>query len=434
LRVLRDGIWALVVLVAVGVGVGLAATQLQPVRYQTDGTVVVSPSRGFLDTQGADALPAITDTITRLVKSPAVLQPTAQFWAASAPTAQERQKRLKTASLTWLDNHVSAQQVAASSIIKISAVSSRRHDAQDLATAAINALTQVVDQRPGSQRGKGIVVRGFLTADQGKVSPTPTRNLLLGANAGLLLGLVGALMLGSARRRLRRPEDTAAELGVPLLGRVQLPRKGRVGEDSGLTAARARLALLKPRGGSAVYLLTGAVGPDRIAQVGEGLARLYAGSSSRVLLVDADLSSRSATQLLDLSDRPGLGELLNGHAPQADQDPGFLQQLLATSEADDGPGRLTVLPAGSKLGDPASALGGQGLAKALDGFRHDYDVVVVVGPGVDRPGEVIPLLAAADRAILLAPDGLPAQRLRPARELADALADRVAGTLVVNRA
>src|SRR5205823_12137361 len=109
-----------------------------------------------------------------------------------------------------------------SSILKITATASSQTESSQLATAAGQALAQVVNATGQSSGAPGIFVQIFAPPEaNGKVSPTPARNLFIGGDAGLILGIVAALALGARRRRLRRPEDIADALGAPLIGFVR---------------------------------------------------------------------------------------------------------------------------------------------------------------------------------------------------------------------
>jgi hypothetical protein len=69
----------------------------------------------------------------------------------------------------------------------------------------------------------------------------------------------------------------------------------------------------------------------------------------------------------------------------------------------------------------------------LQSLRLQYDFVLVVGPGLDRPAEVIPLVSACDWSVLVTPRGERAKALDAAHGMADALAGRVAGALIIDR-
>jgi capsular polysaccharide biosynthesis protein len=450
LRVLRDGVPAVIALTLLGLALALVATSLQPTQYQSEATIVVGSSRGFLEPEWADGLSPVASTVTRLASSKAVLDAAAREYVASAPNPRvAASRRDEVDDFDWLEDHLTARQVADSGIVELSAEAETQRDARDLTRAGAASLKEKISEGPGSipattSRGagsgtegaRGIVVRDFETTDEGQVSPTPLRNLVLGGNVGLVLGIVGGLALGARRRRLRRPDEMAAELGIPILASVRASDTAD-GVPRGLSAARARLQRLGDPDHGTVFLLTGTARPERTAQIGEALARAFA-SSGRTVLVDADLDGQHATRNLEVEGMPGLGELLDGRATQ----PGLLrpEQVLVTTvegDNDDGgeDGRLEVLPAGERPGNVAASLGAPTLARSIQSLRLRYEFVIVIGPGLDRPEEVIPLAAVTDWSVLVTPRGERARTFEAARDLAltDALAGRVAGAIIVDR-
>jgi nucleotide-binding universal stress UspA family protein len=378
----------------------------------------------------------VTSTVTRLAGSAAVIDGTQQeYIAASTDRSTIRARRLE-ATQGWVRDHLTARQVADSGIVELAGKAGNQADARALTQAAATSLKKAIEETPGtstgtSSRPRGVAIRDFQTADEGLVSPTPVRNLVLGGNVGLLLGVVAGLGLGARRRRLRRPDEMAAELGIPILATVRSGDSGD-GVPRALGAARARLQRLSEPDHGTVFLLTGTARAERAAELGEALARVFA-ASSRTLLVDADLSQQHASRHLDVDGLPGLGELLNGRGPQQLLRP---EQVLVTTVNGAGPeAEIEMLPAGERPTDVAAALSGSALARSIQNLRLRYEFVIVVGPGFDRPEEVIPLATVSDWTVLVTPRGERASTFEAmnAMALTDALAGRVAGAIIVDR-
>jgi Mrp family chromosome partitioning ATPase/capsular polysaccharide biosynthesis protein len=434
-RVLRDGLPAVILLLLLGLGAGAAFTAIQPREYQSVATLVAGSSRGFLEPESSSGLAPVTSTVTRLAGSAAVIEGTQREYIASAPDSTTIRRRRREASLAWVRKHLTARQVADSGIVELAGTGGNQKDARALTQAAATSLKSAIETDGSStdSRGRagGIAIRDFQTADDGLVSPTPVRNLVLGGNVGLLLGIVAGLGLGARRRRLRRPDEMAAELGIPILATVS-SGDARESMPRALGAARARLQRLSEPDHGTVFLLTGTARAERAAELGESLARVFA-ASSRTLLVDADLSQQHASRHLDVDGLPGLGELLNGRGPQQLLRP---EQVLVTTVNGTGPeAEIEMLPAGEKPADVAAALSGSALARSIQNLRLRYEFVIVVGPGFDRPEEVIPLASVSDWTVLVTPRGERASTFEAMNALAltDALAGRVAGAIIVDR-
>jgi Mrp family chromosome partitioning ATPase len=426
LQLARDGWFALVVLVAAGVACGLLAGRLQPVSYESVGTMVVSPNSGFLDPAHADQLSALTTTVERLADTPAVLDPARLAFLRSAGTPARRRARAAL-DTTWISRHLRLTQPQTSSIIELTGAAGTQRDARDLTSAAVLSLARVINNlgtaSPGGKQNiTGISVHVFARADdQGKVSPTPSRNLIIGTNLGLLLGIPAALGLGAMRRRLRRPQDLTAVLDAPVLARVRTG-KHAIG-DPGVSLARAQMQALGLGERGDIVLITGTVSAERIADIATRLARSFTETHRRAVLVDADLANGSASRDLHVSDHPGLGDSLNG---QTFTHKAYAEMVVATG----GPTPLMVLPAGATFPDPSAALGDRRLPGVVDSLRNDYDVIVIAGPSLDRRAEIVAITPLIDHALVVTVAGTRADRLEAAR----LLGRRIFGILLVDRA
>jgi succinoglycan biosynthesis transport protein ExoP len=429
MRVFRDGWVAFVIVVAAALAAAALVTLRQPTLYGAKGVLIVSPVRGFLDPSGAGNLATIADTIRRLPSTTALTTDTLARYRQSARSGATAADR-GAATADWISGHVTADRIPGSSMIEVNGTAGTQADAVDLTRASVAALAAYVNQSPSSslpdQFPAGVsVLTPTVGAAEGKVSPAPLRNNLIGLNAGVLLGILAALALGLARRKLRRPAEVAEELGIPVLGVVSGSRRPRPLPDRGVAAARARL--YAQTGPHTVLLLTGTAKAKRIAQVGEELARSVLDSGRTALLVDADLSGRATTHMMSLDHEAGLTTILCGSDDTALS---FASDARRASNLSSVP----VVPAG-QLGnaDPATVLSRHQLTTAFEEFRGQYDYVVVVGPRLDRLPEVISLSSAVDQTLLVVPRGAQAWRLRQLLPPEGDIAGRVTGALILNR-
>jgi polysaccharide biosynthesis transport protein len=417
----RDGWLALVVLTVVGVACGFLAGRLQPVSYQSVGTLVVTPSSGFLDPSQANSLAPLTTTVEQLAGTSAVITPTRTAFIQSATSASEGRARAARDN-DWVSKHLRVAQPGDASLIEITGSAGSQRAATDLTRAAVNSFAGVINGLDAKSKTTGIVIRVFSRADErGKVSPTPSRNLIIGTNLGFLLGIPAALGLGAMRRRLRRPQDLASVLDAPLLARVRTGRHAM--GDPGISLARAQMQALGVGERGDIVLITGTVSAERIADIATRIARSFTDTHRRAVLVDADLSNRSASHDLNVSEHPGLGDSLNG---QTFTQKAHAEMVVATG----GPTPLMVLPAGAMFPDPSAALGDRRLPGVVDALRNDYDVIVVAGPSLDRQAEIVALTPLVDHALVVTVAGTSASRLEPAR----LLGRRIFGVLLVDRA
>ncbi len=165
------------------------------------------------------------------------------------------------------------------------------------------------------------------------------RNVGIGAGGVFLLGMVGLVAWEFRRKRVSKPDELAAALGVPLLG--TLPPSGAAGPTAKRELVEAidsaRTALLHPRVGAAplrTLVVTSGLPGEGKTSLSAHLAVSLARAGFRTLLVDGDVHRPSIHGLFALTQSPGLCELLRGETGTA-----------AAIRATQVPG-LSIIPAG----------------------------------------------------------------------------------------
>lgn len=149
-------------------------------------------------------------------------------------------------------------------------------------------------------------------------------------------------------------------------------------------------------------LVAGDAGPA--AALGIALAGAAAAAGRRTILVECDLARPRLAADLGLEPEPGLHEYLRWEARPEE----VLQAIgLAGAAAGGVEEPLVFIAAGRAAPDPATLFGLRSFSHVTAKLRGAYELVVLVGPGLDEGGLGLP--AVAGRA-----DGLLAA-LRPAQ-------------------
>lgn len=119
------------------------------------------------------------------------------------------------------------------------------------------------------------------------------------------------------------------------------------------------------------------------------IGKSIASGGKRVLIVDADLRSKSASKSLGLGGEGGLGEYLE--SPSADRSKPLVQRLS---------NRLEVLPAGNCQLNATEAVSTQAFEEMIYAMREFYDYIIIDTPPALPYSEVVTVAQASDLVVL----------------------------------
>ena len=443
----------LIGLVALVTGaVAYAVTSRQPRQYSASATLVYVP---FDPTQATDRSVA---TVVSIGASNAVLGPVAlrenlglgavsaavtisgdpnadivtisagshsasQAAALANDVAQELityssagQKQVLQAQLTSLEDQL---QTFAGQTLP-SAVSA----AAGLRTQIAGASAQLAVAKPP------LAVISAATTPSGSISPHPKRDAAIGFMAGLVLGVLLAILRDRLDRRIRGVEEVEATYRAPILGMVPFMKRNRrrsamladfsgSGELAGAyRTIRTNLALLFSLSSkkASVIVVTSATAEEGKSAVSANLAHALAVMGKNVLVVSADLHDPALHEYFEArltedvaARRPTLAQRISASSTvelnRAGREPSGLVEVLSrgvplsdavravqlTEPERASGGSLDLLANTMKFFDPASLFESEPMQAFQNLVRDKYDAIVL-----DTP----PLLANSDAALL----------------------------------
>jgi polysaccharide biosynthesis transport protein len=231
-------------------------------------------------------------------------------------------------------------------------------------------------------------------------SPQPVRNGLIGAFAGLLLGLALALVFEQVDRRLKRPRELEEAFDLPLIGSVPKSRAlADVVPGEGLPAIEAEafrmlnmgLRYSSPSREVRSVVVTSPAPEDGKSTVAFHLAVAAHEAGARVLLIEADLRRPGLADALDLTPGGGLASILSdpNEKPAA-----AIQRVPVTLAAEDaGPtGAIDVMVAGEAAGNPTALMASERMFRLIRQAEKRYDLVVIDTPPAGIIADAIPLM------------------------------------------
>ncbi|MDX6490604.1 MAG: tyrosine-protein kinase [Gaiellaceae bacterium] len=264
----------------------------------------------------------------------------------------------------------------------------------------------------GISRGENVRLASEPTASAVAISPRPVFN----AAVGFLLGLLAGIGLAWLRERLdvglHGADEAEKVLEVPNLATIPLIKGSTGGFHEPLTSEaydvlRTNLVFLGVDQPLQVLTFTSFNPGEGKSSVVRGLARAAQRSGSTVLILDCDLRAGSLTQrLLGQASLPGLTNLIVSDVGLAGKGAnGAVQTRVAKAIVPLDKG-LSLLPAGPLPPNPTGLLSSKALVDLMQGFRREYDLILVDSPPVANLADASLLASLSDGVVLVARVGL----------------------------
>jgi polysaccharide biosynthesis transport protein len=352
---------------------------------------------------------------------------------------------------------VTAEPIAQSNIVAVSAEENSKADAQRLANAfATQAVAEQTDKlhreiasqfqglkaslgTPGTPDTTGTLaelqalstgpdpsmrVETLADLPQSPASPRPALTVVGGILAGLLLGIVGAFASQILDPRLRREEQLRRRFRLPILARIpkesarrDKPIGPRHLSPAAAEAYRTLRATISRTGdeasGGQVILVTGASASEGKSTTAVNLASSLALTGRNVILIEADLRRPSLGSVLDIQPTDGgVVSVLIEHTR--------LSQALVSSPAY-GPHLRALLADQSGGGWVTDLFSIPAADEMIKDARRLADYVVIDSPPLNEVIDALPLARQADDVLLVARVGQT--RLDKLGQLADLLAE-----------
>jgi Mrp family chromosome partitioning ATPase len=268
-----------------------------------------------------------------------------------------------------------------------------------------------------------------------KVQPTPRRYGLVGLALGIVLGIGLAFARDALDTRVRSGEEIAQRLGLPLLARLsEPPRKLQKNdalvmvEDPASVEAeafrmlRTNIEFANLERGARSIMITSALESEGKSTTVANLAVAAARAGRNVALVDLDLRRPYVDRFFKLQDRPGLTNVVLGHATLDEATAQVPLPAPGSSAPPNGGnghaklgGVLHVLPSGPIPPEPGEFVGKPVVAEILAELTERYDLVFIDTPPLLHVGDALTLASHVDAMLLVA--RLPAVRRPILKEL-----------------
>ena len=363
--------WLIVVgciLVVTGVAAALTYTQTPLYTAQAKFYLAAKPNSSVKDSFAYVVTPADLNTYVAVLGSPVVMEPLRRNLGLPPGTPI----------------NVSASTTGETAILQVTAVDADPVLAAKVANGTGDALAEAADEFTTLLRDSGTEIEATTvtpaTVPSAPTSPNPPRNLLLGAFAGLLVGIGIAFVRHTLDTKVREEADIRPFSKEPMLGalpmdkaktdQATIDRDPHSGYAEAIRRLRTNLMFVDVTTAKHSFIVTSAMPGEGKTTTTVNLAMAMATTGGRVLLIDGDLRNPSVARTLGIEGGAGLTTVLLGQAGIDD----VIQRWRDTS--------LHVLTAGAIPPNPSELLGSEPMRELFDKLAHEFDFILIDSPPV----------------------------------------------------
>ena len=421
LRVLRERWIVIVACLLLGIVGAVAATALTPKTYESRISLFI-------------AARLVSDDPSAVYQGTLLSQQRVASYAQLITSDRVLQQTITTLGLDESTDELAGQitpSVQTDSVIITIAVTAASGEsaariADGLASVVVSTIGDLESNDANQPAPVTARVMSPAVAPTQASSPVLRTNLLVGAVAGLLVGLGGAFFRNSLDRSVKSPEALEALVGAPVLGSVAFePSQARhpltVHERPGARRSeayrqlRTSLRFIRVDDTPRVILVTSAVAGEGKTTTVSNLAIAVAESGKRVLAIEADLRKPRLADEFGLERATGLTTVLADGLDAAT----VVQKWWG--------GSFDVLASGPIPPNPSELLSSQRMEALLAWAKERYDLVLLDMPPLLPVTDAAAVAPFADGVLMVVRHG------RTRTEQVAAAADllrRVSGTLL----
>lgn len=273
----------------------------------------------------------------------------------------------------------------------------QRYDLAQAALAATKAKLESVKTETAKQPKPAVISKLAATASRAE-GISNSLILLGGGAAGLLLGILLALLAGALDRSIKTPQEVEKEFRLPLLALIPKP-KGEASRiawhdpnDEAFQVLKTNVQAARQRVAASVLAVVGSGSGTGRSMTTAKLATAYAASEQQTLIVDANLRHPAQHKFFGLDNRVGLSDYVSGEKP--------FEEIIR----DSGIPNLFVITTGSGSSPtgPMKLFDSLKCVELVNNAKEWFDVVIFDCPPLRRSDDSLVICELAEAAIIVA--------------------------------
>ncbi len=265
-------------------------------------------------------------------------------------------------------------------------------------------LVDSLDNQAGATSTVALSVVSGPTHPGAAVSPRSSVYLGLGVLVGLVVGLFLAVVRQRLDTTIRSDEDLEAVSPLPILGSIPEDSTARTsplvwGQRSTSQRAevyrrlRTNLEFVDVDRSPQIIVVTSSLPGEGKSVTSANVALSFADSGKRTVLIEADLRKPKVSEYFEVDNGIGLTNVLAGHVA--------VEHVLQPW----GRTRLSLIPSGPPVPNPAEALGSRMMRELLAYLRKSFDYVIIDSPPILPVTDAAVLATIADGVVFVVRDG-----------------------------
>lgn len=258
-------------------------------------------------------------------------------------------------------------------------------------------------------------------------SPKYKLNLIVGAVAGVIFGIVVAFIYNYFDTSVKTLEDAERSLNLPVLGVIPqdagllILQGGNSPDAEAYRILRTNIELKKALFKSKVYAVVSANAAEGKTTTLSNLAFTFAQAGFSTLMIDADLRRPRLARYAELQSDIGLTSYLAGVKELKDV-------VFQTGEPN-----LYLLPSGPIPTDPSGLIGSYRMDRLIAEVSKKFDIVLLDSPPVLGVSDASLLVSKADATLfVLQPRKMPLKALQRAKVLIQNAGGQIMGLVMNN--
>lgn len=258
-------------------------------------------------------------------------------------------------------------------------------------------------------------------------SPNYKLNLTVGAAAGIMLGLVVAVVFSYFDTSVKSLEEAERHLGLPVLGVIPqdvgllLLQDGNSPDVEAYRILRTNVELKKSLYKARTLAVVSANAGEGKTTTLTNLGYVFASAGYSTLMVDADMRRPRLDRYTEVDAELGLSNYLTSDME--------LKDVVVKTNTPN----LYLLPSGPQPNDPSGVLSSHRMNQLLSEVNQRFDIVLFDSPPVLGVSDASLLVSKVDAALLvLQPSKMPLKALLRARSIIQNVGGQIMGLVMNN--